>query len=470
MRYLFLCMLPLALCSGCGSDSEKNDRAESAPIPLALPSPAPAEKTSAAEPVQAEQSEGYSPAIRALLLRARTAVTEGRHAGAIEALSQAIGFTPEDARLFRMRADVYSLLGENANARADFSTAIRLADNNADLYNARGYFLMTQGIPAEARTDFDSAIERNPRHPAALNNRGLLHLAAGQLEESISDFSLAIEAQADFMEAWNNRSYARLKLEQLDDAMSDVRQAIRIRDDYPTAWNNCGLIAMEQQNYAEAARAFTRAIELSPLEIRLLQHRREAYLRLEQFREAHADRDRINWLQQLQQFTELTSRSRTSPDAWISRGEHLFLGREFGAAVQDFTRAILLQPKNQQALTLRAQAWQAMGDREKAMLDCNQALSSGDYQPASSLRGDLYLAADQPEQALADYEAAGRFDESVAEAHDLLAKTQLTAGDTAAAADSRRQAADIREALTRSLSPPENPPAADDAGFAPLRE
>ncbi len=469
MRYLFLCLLPITLCSGCGSDPETPAQAESAPIPLVLPSPAPAEKITTAEATQTTQPESYSPTIRALLQRARTAVTEGRHAGAIEALSQAIGFTPADARLFRMRADVYSLQGENANARADFSTAIRLAENDADLYNARGYFLMTQGIPADAKADFDNAIERNPRHSAALNNRGLLLLAAGDLEESIKDFSLAIKAQADFMEAWNNRSYARLKLSQLEEAMSDVRQAIRIRDDYPTAWNNCGLIAMEQQNYAEAARAFTRAIELSPLEIRLLQHRREAYLKLEQFREAHADRDRIVWLQQLQQLSESTGRSQGNPNAWISRGEHLLQGREFGAAVQDFTRAVLLQPNNQQALTLRAQAWLAMGDQEKAMLDCNQALSSGEFQPALSLRGDLYLAADQAEQAVADYNAAGRFDDSVAAAYDLLAESQLKTGDAAAAAASRQQAVAVRAALTRTLESRPNLPPADDDGFDPLQ-
>ena len=69
---------------------------------------------------------------------------------AVEALSQAISLSSEDASLFRMRADVYNLQGENANARVDFSTAIRLAPNNADGYNHRGYFLMSLGMPKEA--------------------------------------------------------------------------------------------------------------------------------------------------------------------------------------------------------------------------------------------------------------------------------------------------------------------------------
>lgn len=472
MRRLSLILLPALLSIGCGGNEEPASSQETAPVSLAIPSPQPAEKISTPSAPEAAVSgrKKYSPEIVILLQRARAAVTQGRHAGAIEALSQAIGSTPDDSSLFRMRADVYALAGENANARADFSTAIRLAPDSADLLNARGYFLMTLGIPADALQDFDAAISRNPQHTAALNNRGLLQLAAGQYETCVKDFSKAIAADSEFMEAWNNRAYAHLKSGNLNDAMSDVRQAIRIREDYPTAWNNCGLIAMEQEDYREASRAFTRAIELSPLDIRLLQHRREAWLKLERFQEAGQDAAKIRWLQELEQLTAATGKSRGNPALWIRRGEHLMAGSEFGAAVQDFTRAILLQPKNPPALTARARAWLAMGDTEKALLDCDQALSIEDYPEARSLRGDLYLAAGKAAEAVADFETAGRFDQAVAAALTLLAEQQTEAGDTAAAAVSRRKAASITDALTQEAVPQPEPPSAEDNGFDPLTD
>ncbi|MFN5744062.1 MAG: tetratricopeptide repeat protein, partial [Planctomyces sp.] len=414
MRHLALTGLMATLLAGCGGSDKGDAAAKTAGIPLAIASAKQSET-----PVKVTKKlDEYPAEIRALLQRANAAVVAGRNAVAIESLCQAIGQTPEDASLFRMRADVYKLQGENASARADFSTALRLAPNDPDLWNNRGYFLMSQGLTAEALSDFNRAIQLQPAHSAALNNRGLVHLANQKMEDAEADFTKAIDADQKFVDAWNNRAFARLKLNRLAPAMDDIRQALRLDERYATAWNNCGLIAVRQENWEEAVRAFSRAIELEPLDSRWLGHRREALLKLGRYEESQADAARVLWLEELKRLSAAAQQSPRGTEVWLQRGSHLMAGREFGAAAQDFTRVLLLQPKNADALAARARAWVAMGDRDRAMADCDSCLAIRADKDALSLRGDLWLQREDPERALADYEAAERFDEQVAQAYD----------------------------------------------------
>ena len=149
-----LCVLTLV--AGCGKDSAA-PTADSAGIPLSIGG---ATKSDAATSAAGKLPtvEQYAQAVKQLIQKANASVVAGKNAAAIESLSQAIGVTPDDATLFRMRADVYALQREFANARADFSTAIRLAPNNADMYNFRGYFLLNRGLATEARADFNKAV------------------------------------------------------------------------------------------------------------------------------------------------------------------------------------------------------------------------------------------------------------------------------------------------------------------------
>ena len=110
----------LVLCTaGCGSDSNSPEKA--AGISLSISNPASGSSVEkAAESVRGTPSPSEknleSPAVRQLIQKANAAVVAGQHRVAIEAMSQAIGQTPEDANLYRIRADVYVLLQEMANA------------------------------------------------------------------------------------------------------------------------------------------------------------------------------------------------------------------------------------------------------------------------------------------------------------------------------------------------------------------
>ena len=442
----------LVLSVGCGSDSSPPEsHGTAAPIlsiagPSTVPPAAGNEQRESGSPAL-ESPALESPAVRQLIQRANAAVVSGRHPLAVEALSQAIGVTPDDATLFRMRADVYVLQAEMANARADYSTAVRLAPQNAELRNFRGYFLMSQGLTAEAAADFSEAVRLDPGFAAAWNNRGLISLAAEKFEESISEFTKALEINRKFPDAWNNRGFTRMKLGQYESALADVQQALSLKEDYPTAWNNCGLIRMQMGDYVEAEKAFTRLIELSPMDGRWFNHRREALLRQEKYAEARNDARHIEWLEGLSRLTRQATARASDPLSWISRGEYLLDHARYGAAIQDFSRALQLSPGNPDALTGRALAWMHTGDLRRAVQDCDESIVATATPEAYSVRGDVWLNLKNYDQAVRDYELAQRFDDRVAEAYELRAEMHRAAGAAEMADADVQKAVEIRAAL-----------------------
>lgn len=456
MRRFVIALGILLLAAGCGSEN-KAPEAGSAGIPLSISGIQTPETVPDNSPKKTISQ--YPDAVRQLLQKANNSVNSGQYGVAVEALSQAIGVSPDDSSLFRMRADVYVLQGENANARVDFSTAIRLAPSNADCYNYRGYFLMTQGLQAEAQVDFDKAVQLNPAHAAAHNNRGLLSLTKQDYKSAEADFSKAIDGDRKFADAWNNRGFARMKQEQYESALSDLQQALRIQENYVTAWNNCGLVYMQQEKFVEAEKAFGRAVELEPMDMRWLSHHRAALLKLNRFADAQKDQAKLVWMDELNQLTKQATGNARNPAGWVVRGKHLMRGSQYGAAIQDFTRALIVNPGNSDALTGRASAWLATGDLEKAMLDCDESIVSQSSREAHSLRGDLWMRLQNPDNAITDFEAAGRFDELVAVAYEKRAETRRAGGQVEEAKSDLERAQEIRNALVEKKdlsSPPQS--------------
>ncbi len=463
MRSVATALFAAVVLSGCGKGSS-----DSAAVPLSIPGPGAKVESEVKSPAASTATTTipqYSEGVRQLLQNADAGLKAGRPKAAIEALSQAIGIMPEDSSLFRMRADVYTMLGENANARADYSTAIRLSPANADLYNHRGYFLMSHGLKAESKADFNKAIELNPKHVAAYNNRGLLSLTDEDFKTADADFSRAIENDRKNPDAWNNRGFARVKMGQLTEAMSDIREALKLNEKYVNAWNNCGLIAMQQEDFNEAEKAFARASELDPMDPRWLNHRKGALVKLNRTEEASKLSEEIDWLTELTALSQQAARNARNPNGWIARGKHLLEKDRQDAAIVDFTRALTVNPGNPEALLHRASVWMSKGDLQKAMMDCEQSLVSKPSLDAYSMRGELWLKLDNIDQALNDFESARRFDEQLAATYELRAAKAKESGDMERHNADMARAAEIREALKDRPDQPKSTRTAE--GFNP---
>lgn len=444
----FVCVsLCLSLLAGCGSESSSpttSSSDQSPAVTLSVPNPAAQNKAASLSPEKQQ-------AVDLLIQSAGQAVETGQTARAIEALSQAIGVNPADARLFRMRADVYSMAGELASARADFSSAILAEPDNAELRNLRGYFLMSCGVHEDALADFAEAIRLDPELAVVWNNRGLLYLKESKYQQAMQQFRTAVECDAEYADGWNNLGFAHMKLGQLEEALQNIEQALKVNPRYVTAWNNRGLINLEQKDYEAACTAFSKAIELSDLDPRWYAHRQVALRELKRFDEAAADELTIEWISRLSALNQHLKEDAQDATRWIARGDCLFEGGRHEAAVNDFSNALQLEPANTAALNGRARVWAATGELRKAIDDCEQSIVIQPTMEALSIRGEAWLAMNNLDQAIADFEDSSRLDATFAEAYRRRAEQHRSKGNDDAAAADIKAAERIEDALAGRL-------------------
>ena len=229
--------------------------------------------------------------------------------------------------------------------------------------------------------------------------------------------------------------------------MSDFRESIQHNPNFVAAWNNMGLIQMKENDFESAEKAFARAIEIAPMDGRWYAHHRAALLKLERFEEAAADERRAHWLNGLTQLTQHARSNARDPARWFARANWLADGKEFGAAIQDYSRVLQLQPGNTMAMNARAAAWVATGELQKAIDDCDNSLVISRSAEALSIRGDAWLAMNNLDQAISDYEDAQRFDENVADAYRRRARRLKKDGDNERAQEDFERAKDIADGL-----------------------
>ncbi len=433
MRLCLLLSLTLCCALGCGKKT-----GDSAAVDLAIENPRKAANDSAAAAEKKHKDEA-----RQYLVQAADFARRGLVGKSVETLSHAISASPENPELYIARAEVYGMMREDANALADYSTAIRMAPKDASIHNRRGFFLLSRNEHTRALQDFSAAIELNAKSPQACNNRGLVYLAIGQNEKAIADFEAALKLDEAYADAWNNIGFARYRLKQYKQAASDLTQAIRHRENYVNALNNRGLVYLATENFKAAVDDFSRAIEIDPYEIKLFQGRRTAQLRLENFPAAQSDASRIQWLVGLADLTRQIDQEPLVATHYLKRGRYLATDGEHRAALRDYSQAAQLDSENPEPLLRRAASLLAMGQLDEAIRDCDTVIEVGGPREAFSVRGDAWLAKGDHDQAIADYERAGRADLTVADAYLLRAAALETAGEKSRADADRARAAAI---------------------------
>ena len=231
-----------------------------------------------------------------------------------------------------------------------------------------------------------------------------------------------------YADALNNRGFTKFKMGHLPEALSDLKRTVELKPGYATAWNNCGLVYMQQHEYDLAVDAFSQATRLAPTDMRWLEHRREALKRAGRYDEAGSDAERIRWLTKLGQLTQQAFRQPKVFSTWIARATHLVEGSEFNVAVEDYSRALTLKPADHEALSGRALAWLKLGDAGKAIAGCDESLISEPTPAAFSIRGDAWFRLANYDQAIEDFTAANRFDQTVADAYRKRAAARRAEG------------------------------------------
>ncbi|MCX5717385.1 MAG: tetratricopeptide repeat protein [Nitrospirae bacterium] len=172
----------------------------------------------------------------------------GREQEALEAFTNAIELSPDDAEAYFRRGVAYLNSGNSQQAINDFSKAIDLnLDFGSVVYMFRGLAFDRLGNYQKAIKDYTKTIELAIKeiakaielHPdsasaglAALAGlyglRGLSYGDLGNNQQAIKDFTKAIELKPDYDSAYYNKGVVYYKLGNYQQAINDMQIAARL--------------------------------------------------------------------------------------------------------------------------------------------------------------------------------------------------------------------------------------------------
>jgi tetratricopeptide (TPR) repeat protein len=192
-------------------------------------------------------------------------------------------------------------------------------------FRAVAYEHMRQ--PELALADCSRVMKRMPRHDVIWQACGGIELENGQPGAAVSDFTTALGLNAKNADAWLGRARAY----------------------------------RAQKHYPEAIADFGKVLELQPRNVFALAERAELRTELKQYAEALAD---------------LSRAAEIMPDARIFAGRAVVQRRlgKIAQAIEDYSKAISLNPKNADYYSARGALYRQQEDFDRALADFNEAL------------------------------------------------------------------------------------------------
>ena len=174
---------------------------------------------------------------------------------------------------------------------------------------------------------FSEIINLDPTNEKAYLNRASAYLQSRQFQLGIADLSHVISVKPTFAEAWYNRGIAFLAGRKYERAVADFGEALRLNPDFARAYCNRGLALVRKGAYDEALKDLKTGLEKDP----------------------------------------------SLPLCQLVRGDVQFQKGNYSKAVDDYTRGLAKIP-NIEALSRRAEAYEKLGEREKALADFEAVL------------------------------------------------------------------------------------------------
>jgi tetratricopeptide (TPR) repeat protein len=171
---------------------------------------------------------------------------------------------PTNARAYANLALRSAAENNYSDAFAKLDRAISLDSTKDYPYMLRGYLKLQLQRYDDALDDLTRAIELWPRSPFNFFYRGELYRRTGQLDKALADYRAALALLPFYTDSYISIALTLMDKSDIDGAIEACRKVLEIDANDPRSYHCLGSIAMEQQRYVDAIRAYQRGIERRP--------------------------------------------------------------------------------------------------------------------------------------------------------------------------------------------------------------
>ncbi|HEY6456267.1 MAG TPA: tetratricopeptide repeat protein [Steroidobacteraceae bacterium] len=261
--------------------------------------------------------------------------------------------------------------------------------NTAKLYVARGTVLNDLGKHDEAIADFTHAIALDPHDQIAYSNRAAEYLTSSRFELAVADLTEVIRADPANGMAFYNRATAYERSGERNKALEDYRNAARLLPSFAAANAALGRL-LKASNPDAALSELSAAIQQDP-KSPALRSRAILYLSLGRFEQA------------LRDFNQVIASNSSDSIAFLDRGVTNDKIGNMDGAISDYGRSIALVP-SVIAYVDRGGAYSRLQQPERALADFDAALKIDSNNLDALLgRANAHYARKELDASLNDY-------------------------------------------------------------------
>ncbi|HQU84851.1 MAG TPA: tetratricopeptide repeat protein [Pyrinomonadaceae bacterium] len=176
---------------------------------------------------------------KAFFYRARHFYRDEQNAKALPDFNKAIALDANNFEAFYLRGIVFGEMKDKQKPVEDFTTVIKLKPDYANAYLMRAYAYNDLGKYDSAIEDFNKYFELDPKSDEAIFQRGKTFQAKGDKEKAAADIRKAIEMQPDippYKEALANMNLSKEEVVKKAQEIQEKENPYRVLeflDDYP---------------------------------------------------------------------------------------------------------------------------------------------------------------------------------------------------------------------------------------------
>ena len=212
-------------------------------------------------PAQATNSDLFTDAIERL--------HQGNHQEASLILDEILQENTQHLKARKYRCFANLNLDQYEKAIEDCSEVIQQDSKQLQAYLWRGLAYYRRGNYQQAISNYNQILDQNVEHPQALYNRGLAKSSIGLLSSAITDYNQALQL-SDRLNAtekamiYNDRGIIYLQQQQYDQARKDFSQAIQFDKNDARSLYNLGCVCHYLGEHYTAIKHFTQSLDQAP--------------------------------------------------------------------------------------------------------------------------------------------------------------------------------------------------------------
>ncbi len=306
-------------------------------------------------------------------LRARARWSQDDVDGALHDLERAAELAPRKPGLHFARGLVSWERGDLDQAERHFGNELVRFPEQSEPWEWRGELRFVRGDWDGAVADFTELLEREPQRSELYRKRALAFLRRGDLERARTDADTAVKADPASALNYAVRCQVFTAQERWEQAFQDGQQAVALGRNQPEPYLARGRLRVARKRDDRARDDFQRAVSLGA-------NHAESYFRRGKFLAHHGES-----VQAMEDLTACVERDPTHARAWYQRGllhrreelqQEALTGviTEDSPALEDFTRALQIQPLHGDARLARSDSWARRNRFAEALADLRQVL------------------------------------------------------------------------------------------------